>query len=275
MDWLELIVKQDDDEAEAAQIFVDGTIGPNAYRFLLDTAAARSGVMYDDYTSQLKSTGMSTSSGLFATGSEDLVTVPNIRVGPISRQDFTLVRAPNHFSGASNLIGMDLLKEWCCHFHFDENRVSITSNEEPTVDLAYQELVLDSTFHPYIDVHFDASTAKAVWDTGASLTIADLTLINSEPASFQEAGEATGTDSTGAEMRTPMFIVSRMSIDNHVLPPHRVAGVDLSHVNSTIEVRMDMLLGYSTLSKANWLFDFPRKRWAITKTITRPTISSR
>jgi len=50
-----------------------------------------------------------------------------------------------------------------------------------------------------------------------------------------------------------------------VFPPHRVAGVDLSHVNSTIEVRMDMILGYGTLRKANWLFDFPRKRWAITK----------
>jgi hypothetical protein len=271
---LDLIVEQDEDEAEAAQIFVDGTIGPNQYRFLLDTAAARSGVMYDDYTSQLKSTEMSGSSGLFATSSEDLVTVPNIRVGPISRHDFTLVRAPNHFSGANNLIGMDLLKDWCCHFHFDENHVSFTSNEEPTVDVPYQELVLDSTFHPYIDVHFNSSTAKAVWDTGASLTIADTALINSDPAFFREAGEATGTDSTGAEMRTPMFIVSNMSIDNHVFPPHRVAGVDLSHVNSTLAVRMDMLLGYSTLSKANWLFDFPRKRWAITKTIRNP-ISSR
>jgi len=27
----------------------------------------------------------------------------------------------------------------------------------------------------------------------------------------------------------------------------------------------DLILGYSTLSKANWLFDFPRKKWAISK----------
>jgi len=262
---LALIIKQDEDEAEAAEVFVDGTIGANEYRFLLDTGAARSGVMFDDYTSQLKSIETSRSTGLFATRSEDLVTVPSIRVGPISRRDFTLVRAANHFPGANNLIGMDLLKDWCCHFFFDENRVSVTTDEELRADLAFQELLLDSRFHPYIDVQCGTTVAKAVWDTGASLTIVDMALIESQPSCFQEVGESTGTDSTGAEMSTPMFIVSGMSIDNQVFPPHRVAGVDLSHVNATIEVRMDMILGYSTLSRANWLFDFPRKRWAITK----------
>jgi hypothetical protein len=262
---LTLIVKQDEDEAEAAEVFVDGTVGANEYRFLLDTGAARSGVMFDYHTSQLKSIERSRSSGLFATSSEDIVTVPSIRVGPISRRDFKLVRAANHFPGAKNLIGMDLLKDWCCHFFFDENRVSVTANDEPRPGLAFQELLFDSRFHPYIDVQCDTTKVQAVWDTGASLTIADMALIENLPSCFQKVGESTGTDSTGAEMRTPMFIVSGMSIDNQVFPPHRVAGVDLSHVNATIEVRMDMILGYSTLSRANWLFDFPRKRWAITK----------
>jgi hypothetical protein len=26
---------------------------------------------------------------------------------------------------------------------------------------------------------------------------------------------------------------------------------------------MTMILGYSTLSQANWLFDFPRRKWGI------------
>ena len=28
---------------------------------------------------------------------------------------------------------------------------------------------------------------------------------------------------------------------------------------------MDLILGYNTLSQANWLFDFPRRQWAITQ----------
>jgi hypothetical protein len=262
---LPLIVKQDEDEAEAAEVFVDGSIGASEYRFLLDTGAARSQVMFDDHTSQLKSMETSRSSGLFATSSEDLVTVPSIRVGPISRRDFRMVRAASDFPGAKNLIGMDLLKEWCCHFFFDENRVSVTAKDGLRAGDAFQELLLDSRFHPYIDVQCGTTMGKAVWDTGSSLTIADMTLIESQPSCFQEVGESTGKDSTGAEMKTPMFIASGMSIANQVFPPHRVAGVDLSHVNSTIEIRMDMILGYNTLSKANWLFDFPSRRWAITK----------
>jgi hypothetical protein len=36
-------------------------------------------------------------------------------------------------------------------------------------------------------------------------------------------------------------------------------------VNDSIEVPMDLILGYTTLSQANWLFDFPDKRWTISK----------
>jgi hypothetical protein len=36
-------------------------------------------------------------------------------------------------------------------------------------------------------------------------------------------------------------------------------------VNATIEVPMDLILGYSTLNKAHWLFDFPGQRWAVLK----------
>ncbi len=66
-------------------------------------------------------------------------------------------------------------------------------------------------------------------------------------------------------MEAPMFIMSAAVIGDTLFPPHKVAGVDLSRVNSTIERPMDLILGYSTLSKANWLFDFPGKRWAISK----------
>jgi hypothetical protein len=48
-----------------------------------------------------------------------------------------------------------------------------------------------------------------------------------------------------------------------------VAGVDLSRVNATIAVPMDLVLGYTTLRHANWWFDFPRRRWAVTRLLDR------
>lgn len=265
MNQFNLIIKHDEQDVEAAEVFVDGTIGANAYRFLLDTGAARTSVILDGYTSKFNSTERSGSSGLFANSSDDLITVPSIDVGPISKEQFTLVRVADKDPSISNLIGMDLLKDLCCHFLFDEDRVLVDANDELRDRFAFQELMFDNRCHPYIDVQCGTLNAKAVWDTGASITVVDSHFIQKQPACFQEVGGSTGTDSTGAKMEAPMFIMSAAVIGDTLFPPHKVAGVDLSHVNSTIERPMDLILGYSTLSKANWLFDFPGKRWAISK----------
>lgn len=260
-----LIIKPDEEEAEAAEIFVDGTIGGTTYRFLLDTGAARTSVIWDDYTSTFDCIEKSTSSGVFARSSDDLITVPSIAVGPISKKNFTLVRTAEKRPDRSNLIGMDLLKDLCCHFFFEENRIAVDANDQPGGGYMFQELFLDKKFHPYVDVQFGTLKAKAVWDTGAGITIVDRNFIKTHPAFFQEVGQSTGTDSTGSKMETSMFIMAATIIGNTAFPPLKVAGVDLSYVNSTIDMPMELILGYNTLRKANWLFDFPRKKWAISK----------
>ncbi len=261
-----LIIKPDADEAEAAEIYVDGRIGGRAYRFLLDTGAGKSSVVADDYTSTFESVEQHHSSGVFAKSSEDLITVPRIQVGPIARENFTLVRAVAGGQRRGNLIGMDLLKDFRLHFFFDQNRVSV--DEDEAVEGVVQDLLLDDRFHPYVEVQFAGANAKAVWDTGASLTIVDLAFVKKHPGAFQEVGQSTGTDATGAQMETPMFVMAATTIGGCEFPPHRAAGVDLSAVNATLDVPMDMILGYSTLRQANWLFDFPRRKWAITKRLS-------
>ena len=64
-----------------------------------------------------------------------------------------------------------------------------------------------------------------------------------------------------------MFMMAATIIGDLEMSPQKVAGVDLSGVNSTLDVPMDVILGYNTLSKANWLMDFPRKQWAILKSL--------
>lgn len=79
---------------------------------------------------------------------------------------------------------------------------------------------------------------------------------------FEEVGVSLGTDATGAQMETPMFILARSLIGGREFMPFTVAGVDLAPVNATIEAPMDMILGYNALVMADWVFAFPRKRWA-------------
>jgi hypothetical protein len=262
MPELRFIVKPDDEDPEAAEVLVDGKIGPRSYRFLLDTGAARTRVELDDYTMRFPSSDLSSSSGVFATSNEDLIQVPSIELGAISRKDFTVARAAP--GAVRSLIGMDLLKDLCCHFLFDQDRMLFDRNGA-RAGLELHELFLDSRHHPYVDVGLGSVTAKAVWDTGAGLTIVDSSLVLRHPGAFREEGGSTGTDSTGAAMSSRTFTMAETSIGGHAFPPHRVAELDLSHVNSNLEVPMDMILGYSTLRLANWLMDFRGRRWGISQ----------
>ena len=267
MSGFNLIVKPDKDDIEAAEVYVDGKIGGKEYRFILDTGAAKTSVQYDDYTSIFEPIQKNNSSGVFAKSNDDLITVPYIELGPILVKNFTLARMPENSVDRKNLIGMDLLKDFCFHFLFDENRVSVDSTKEAGIDYTLHELFLGQRFHPYVNIQFEKLKAKAVWDTGAGITIIDLNFIKTHPHFFQKTGQSIGTDSTGAKFETTMFMLRSITIGNIKFPPHKVAGVDLSYLNSTTEVPMDVILGYSTLSKANWLFDFPRKKWAILKLV--------
>jgi hypothetical protein len=262
---VKLIIKPDEEEAEAAEVYVDGKLDGKDYRFLFDTGAARSSVISDRYTATLKSVGQHSSSGVFTASSEDLITIGSIEIGPIAKHDFTLTRASAGAVGKTSLIGMDLLKDYRCHFFFNESRVFVDSSDSPVGDYAFEPLLFDKKFHPHVDVQFGDAHAYAVWDTGASLTVVDMNFINKHLDFFEEVGQSAGTDSTGTTVQTPMFIMSRTVIGKQVFPPHKVAGVDLLQVNATVEMPMNLIVGYSTYRKADWLFDFPHKRWVISK----------
>jgi hypothetical protein len=259
---IELIIQPDEDEPEAASVFVDGSLNGKPYRFLLDTGAARSTVLTNDATAALQPIGEHQASGVFSAFSDDLVSVERLEIGTIVRQNVTVARSPAA-PGTRDLIGMDVLSEFCCHFQFDRNRVEVNAlcnDEHP-----FQPLFVDKGYHPYVDVGFEGAQASAVWDTGASLTVGDLNFIQRHPTFFQPAGHSMGTDATGSQVETPMFLMKSAQIGSYRFPEHKIAAVDLSQVNAIIERPMDLILGYMTLHKANWLFDFPRKRWAITK----------
>jgi hypothetical protein len=109
-----------------------------------------------------------------------------------------------------------------------------------------------------IDVHLGNLNLKSVWDTGSGITIAALDLVKEHPQFFQAAVEPSkGTDSTGTIMTTQMFVMSPILIGCCEFSECRVAGVDLSTMNSTEKIRTRIILGYNILKQAKWIFNFP------------------
>lgn len=262
MNDLELIILPDPEDPGAAQVMVDAIIGDRPYRLLLDTGAAHSSVVLDEHTAQFDVVGEGNVSGLFAVESEDRVRVPSVEMGPIIRKDFVLHRFQSRAEARPGVIGLDILSDYSWQFSFERSRALINPLVE-TDRVALNSLTLDSNAHPYLSVRLGDQELHAVWDSGAGVTVVDLAVIKRLPSQFAEVESSVGRDSAGATMETRMFRMQGAMLGGSEFPPHRVAGVDMTAVNSGLAIPMDLVLGYTTIRLADWLIDFPGKTWAL------------
>lgn len=260
MSDIKLLIKFDDETRETAEVHVEGNVNGVKCKFLLDTGCAKTTLMSDDFSAQFKTIGSQNSSGVFGRSEYELIEIDSLTVGPIQERKLTISRAMKDGIDR-NLLGMDVLKNYRLFFRFDEGKIETKSREMSAIKL--QHLFLDKGGIPYVDVGCGDSIGKGVWDTGAGVTLVDINFIHRNPGMFEKVGTSTGTDSTGTSSETPTFSVKAVTIGGMQFGPHMVVGLDLSHVNSKIDHPFDFLLGYSTLKQANWLFDFPSKKWGL------------
>jgi len=263
---VDLVIVADDNDPGCASVMVDGTVDGRSYRCLLDTGTGRTHIVADDFISEFAPLRQIASSGVFAPSNDVLIQLPDVTVGALSRRPCEVVRLDVGQPGARNLLGMDLMKTHRCDFLFDDGRLVIDSPGQLETS---HDLHLDDADHPYVGVRFPELTAQAVWDTGAGITIVDRGFLATHPESFHEFGSSTGTDATGAQVETPTFVVSEMTIGGVRFSPHRVAAVDLAPANATLARPMDLILGFTTLVQANWHFDFSRQAVGVTRGFDR------
>jgi hypothetical protein len=102
-------------------------------------------------------------------------------------------------------------------------------------------------------------------DTGAGATVVNRDFWPATPGLFEPIGTSTGTDAHGEQVETPLLLMSGPAIGRRAFGSHKAVAVDLSGVNSTLDYPMDLILGYPTIRQADWLFDFPARRWAVTR----------
>ena len=116
MGELALIIEPDQDEPSFAGVYAEGTVAGRAYRFLLDTGAARTRLATDQYTGSLPVAGADSPAGAFGGRADDsLVTVTDLVAGPLR----AAVLDVGLRGDGPNLLGMDVLGQHCCVFRLD------------------------------------------------------------------------------------------------------------------------------------------------------------
>ena len=260
MQDIPLIIALDPDEPEAAEVLIDGTVDGHSRRFLLDTGAARSQLLTDPHTAGLATVSTEASYGAVAETSNELVCISELTVGPLHAQDLEVVRVAAEQPGARDLLGMDILTSACCRFDLAHHQLRIEASPHPDAGLP---LITDERKHCYVELDWIDAQAQACFDTGAGLTIVNQAFIDKHPRLFEPAGTSTGTDATGASFEAPVFLMAGPVIGGTQFAAHTVAAIDLAPVNATLDLPMDLILGYPTIRQASWLFDFPARRWSL------------
>jgi len=252
----------DEDEADCAAVTVEAAVAGRTYRFILDTGAGSTHLVSDEFVRSLRVHGHKKSAGAVGSIVNATVLIPELTFGPVHVRDLECTVAEPTQPGARNLLGMDVLRDQQLEFCFDAGYLRFAPDP---VAATWQRLTMDAVGHPYVEVAWPQASAMCVWDSGAGITVVDEQFFQRHSALFTRIGTSVGTDSSGASVETPTWTVDGCTIGGHQFPPHKVAVVDLSIANAELDIPMDMILGYTTLRHADWLFDFANKRWTITR----------
>ncbi len=244
---------------------VAGTIGGHQHWFRLDTGAARTQILAHGEVAGLAPVKSESSAGAFGQpASADIVTISDLAVGELAVPELD-VRRMAADSGQQYLLGMDVLGRYCCRFRFDAGLLELGRSPAVEADL---DLTVDERGHPYVELAWDGVTASACWDSGGGITAVDKAFAEAHPDLLEPAGSSSGTDSTGARFEVPTFRLAGPAIAGVAFPSARVAVLDLAPMNRNLEFPMDVILGAPTMLRANWLFDFPARRWAAPQLIS-------
>jgi hypothetical protein len=255
-----LIIEPDEDEPDFASVKVDATIAGRPYRMTLDTGAGQTDLDADDYTRGLTPVGEDSSTGVFGVPVVyPVVTITDLAVGSL-RLAALDVRLNEHVEGG--LLGMDVLGRYRCHFRLDAAILDVDPPPGAELD---NELLIDRRGHVLIEVRWPGASARAVWDTGSTPTLVNRDFWLAHPERFEQIGVIDGTDAGGERAQTPLLLMAESIIGQRTFGPHKAVAVDLSAANSTAEYPPDLILGYPTLRQADWLFDFPARRWTLTE----------
>lgn len=246
-----LYLVPDPDDARLMSCFADVEFNGQPGRALLDSGSSRSAVV--ERPGIISDVVEQTGSGVFGGGN---TSERRARVDlSVAGRGFGVLEVSvvqQDHPGYGDLIGQDVLGRGCCHYRLADAEFTIDS----APPLRGHPIWVGRRGHVMMEVTWpDGTTAQAVFDTGAAITVVDQGFAESHPHLFAPDGESQGKDADGNVVATPMVQIAPLALLGSPFGQSAGALVDLTAANASAERHMDMILGWPLLSQGGFIID--------------------
>lgn len=248
--------------------FVTVEIDGVELQMLLDSGAGRSQVV--DRPGLATQTEPS-APGVGAFGTTDRSVgraVVSCRLAGIDAGYVAMTVVPGDLPAEFNLLGQDVLGQLRCLYRLADGELTL----HPATPPVTHPIRLGGNRHVHLEADWGdgGPVASAMFDTGASVTVVDERFARLHPELFTFHGTSTGLDATGASAEMQMATMRAPRILGEQLAEAVVAVTDLSAANRELDHPMDLILGWTLLSQADWYVDHDGRRAAC---LPRPVIA--
>lgn len=263
--FVPLIIEPDPEEPGCARILVDVALGHRPYRLCLDTGAVTTQVLLDKHTAGYRSIGTHTGHGLFAASEVDVILLPSLSVAGLAFGPLQAQRVEQRRSAGHGLLGLDVLGRYPWRLDLQHSALYLLPRgPRPSQPRARptpptHDLERGGRGHLFLEVAWSHVRARACLDTGADITLVDERFAAEHPELLTGYGSSTGTDATGAQASAPTAHIAPYRIGEAGFVTHVAAVTPLPQHDGP----MDLVLGYPTLSQAEWVLDMPSGQVAI------------
>jgi hypothetical protein len=106
--------------------------------------------------------------------------------------------------------------------------------------------------------------ARAMWDSGAGITVVDESFIQSHPTNFKSTDEfESATDGTGASIPVKTYRARIIKIGHRTFRNSRVIATDLSVLRANGNPPVQVVIGFNFIRKCDWYFDAKQRKWSV------------
>lgn len=248
-----------ENEIESGRLYIPCEYDGYKDRCHLDTGSTYTSVQFNMHTANYRVIGKKQRVGAAGLAqSSDLVNIGFFKVGAIQQENLKVVRYSSDKNQESRL-GMSFLKNVNLRLDFKEKLLSLTNsslNSQNQLDL-----IIDDKGLLYINTTLGGKSIKALWDTGAELTVASNEFVQSNISHFKFIMDIeNGSDAAGNKIFFKLYSAENLIINGHKTKGNFLS-MDFKPLRGKIGPDVNMILGFNHIRQLNWEFDLDSMKW--------------